>query len=257
MSLFYRKYGHGTRNLLILHGLLGSGDNWVSLARRFAETFTVWLPDLRNHGLSPHTALMDYTVMANDIVVFCEANELEKVDVIGHSMGGKVAMVLALKFPYLIHNLVIVDIAAGKVHASANHKLLFEAIRAVEIEAVTNRSEIQHKLFEKLGDEKIVKLLLKNVARGEGGRYHWKINVAVLEATLPEIIGAIPCKGIFTGRTLLITGGQSHYVSEADEALLLDLFPMMTTHTIQDAGHWLHAEAPEAFYDRVLAFLEN
>lgn len=257
MSLFYRKYGHGTRNLLILHGLLGSGDNWVSLAKRFAETFTVWLPDLRNHGLSTHTALMDYTVMANDIVAFCEANGLKKADIIGHSMGGKVAMVLALKFPYLIQNLVIVDIAAGKVHASENHKLLFEAIRAVEMETVANRGEIQNKLIEKLGDEKIVKLLLKNVARGEGGRYHWKINVGVLEATLPEIIGAIPCKGIFTGRTLLITGGQSHYVGEEDETLLLDMFPMMTTHTIQQAGHWVHADTPEALYDRVLAFLES
>lgn len=256
MSLFYRKYGHGTRNLLILHGFLGSGDNWVSLARRFAETFTVWLPDMRNHGFSPHNSLMDYNVMADDIVGFCETNELEKVDVIGHSMGGKIAMVLALKFPYLIHNLVIVDIAAGKVQASANHKLLFEAIRAVEIETIKNRGEIQYKLFEKLGDEKVVKLLLKNVARGVGGAYHWKINVGVLEAALPQIIGAIPCKGVYTGRTLLITGGQSHYVSEADEALLFDLFPMMTSHTIQDAGHWVHAEAPEAFHDRVFAFLQ-
>ena len=256
MSLFYRKYGNGTRNLLILHGLFGSGDNWVSLARRFAETFTVWLPDMRNHGFSPHNTLMDYNVMADDIVGFCEANELEKVDVIGHSMGGKVAMVLALRFPYLIHNLVIVDIAAGKVQASTDHKLLFEAIRAVEIETIKNRGEIQHKLFERIGDEKVVKLMLKNVARGEGGAYHWKINVGVLEAALPQIIGAIPFNGIYTGRTLLITGGMSPYVSEADEALLLDLFPMMTTHAIQGAGHWVHAEAPEAFYDRVLAFLE-
>jgi esterase len=255
MDLFFRRYGQGSRNLVILHGLFGQGDNWVSIAKRFADEFTVWLPDLRNHGNSPHHPEMSYALMAGDVVAFCQKKGLNQIELIGHSMGGKVAMVLTLTHPQLVSRMVVVDIGPGRVHTATNHKALFMAMHTADTAKANSRADIEMPLFESLKDMKVVKLLMKNIVRGAGEGYHWRLNRDALERNIDTIVGPLPCQGVFTGKVLMVKGALSDYTDESDEDRMFEIFPLLRVVVINQAGHWVHADAPDEFYKQVKLFL--
>lgn len=252
MSLHFKQLGRG-EPLVLLHGLLGSADNWLGVAPKLAEKFHVFIPDLRNHGQSPHRPKMSYPLMAADVGHFFTAQNLEKARVIGHSMGGKVAMQFALDFPNRVEKLVVVDIAL-RAYAPA-HDHIFNALLALDLPAFRTRQQLEDALAPAIPSLNLRRFLLKNLGRDAHGQFFWKMNlrgVADNYANLREIVGAqVP----FAGPALFIRGGQSDYVRAADEPEIRRLFTAAEFQTIGTAGHWVHADAPEEFVRLVRDFL--
>lgn len=259
MKLHYKELGEATAQpLLILHGVFGSLDNWQTLGREFAKKYRIFLIDQRNHGRSPHDSQMDYPTLANDLFNFIEEHQLQNPLIIGHSMGGKVVMEYALTYPTNFDKLVIVDIAARKYNIS-HHEGYLKGLRAIHVEQLTTRGEAEEKLAQYIDEADIRLFLLKNLGRNKNG-FEWKINIDAIEANIDNIGDAIgqqantkPC----TRPTLFISGGKSRYIQEKDMPLLHQLFPNSTIHTIENAGHWVHAEAPKEFFEVVNTFLAN
>jgi pimeloyl-ACP methyl ester carboxylesterase len=255
MNLFFRKYGHGSKHLLILHGLFGMGDNWVTLARKFADFYTVWLPDMRNHGNSPHSHEIDYCIMAEDIAAFMHTHDIDKASLIGHSMGGKTAMMFAVEHPQLVHDMVIVDIGPGATTAFTNHAEILHAIQSTVFTPDSTRHAIEAGLSARIGNQRAVKLLMKNIIRSANGVLQWKLSHEAISANAFRLTEAIHPAGSFTGRVLLVKGELSVYVTDEDVELMYDIFPLLSVITIPEAGHWVHAENPEAFYQACIEFL--
>lgn len=251
MELFHRVYGDGPP-LLVLHGLLGAGGNWHTLSsKRFGESFTTYVLDLRNHGASPHSDEFDYPTMAADVVEFADSHGLDRFHVLGHSMGGKVAMFLALSFPDRVDRLVVADMSP--LASRNDHDDILEALQSVDLERVASRDDANAMLAERLPDEPMRQFLLKNLSRGDDGRYTWKMNLPAIVRNYPRLGEAVP-DGVFQGPTLFVRGTRSGYVEAQDEAAIRRIFPNATIEDI-DAGHWVHAERPQEFADTVLRFL--
>lgn len=256
MKLFYRQFGQGP-NLIILHGLLGMSDNWASLAQRYSAHFTVWLPDLRNHGNSPHHPEHTYPLMCDDIQAFMDQHGISDASFIGHSMGGKAAMLFAIQHPDKTNKLVIADIGLDASPGEAFHLALIEKMAALNLSVYRSRNDMRE-IFEDLaGNGAIAGLMLKNTGRRHGGGYFWKPNFGVLAGSLGHIAGALSVTGMFTNPVMLIRGGLSDYVSAEDRDRMYDYFPLLHEKVIDGAGHWLHAEKPEDFLKVTLPFLCN
>lgn len=251
MELNYKKYGEVGEPLLILHGLFGMLDNWATLGRKFSQHFQVYLLDLRNHGKSPHDAAMDYVLMANDVVEFIEQHQLGKVNLIGHSMGGKVAMQLAISNAHLIKKIVVADIAP-KFYLG-NHNDIFEAIGSLNLNEINSRKTADEALTTLLPNFGVRQFILKNLARSNEGNYFWRPAVDYIKAKYSNISKAI--EGTFNGTTLFIRGSKSDYILDEDWTTIKAQFPNATLTEIEGAGHWLHAEKPIDFYDAVMEFL--
>ena len=252
MQLHFKQLGHG-EPLVLLHGLFGSGDNWFGVAPKLAEKFHVLAPDLRNHGHSPHHAEMDYPLMAADVEKFFAAQKIESAHVIGHSMGGKVAMQLALDFPARVKKLVVVDMAP-RAYARAHDKI-FAALLALDLKLFQARAEIEDALAPEIPSLNLRRFLLKNLGRDECGGFVWKMNlrgVAENYSHLGKVLGA---GKPFAGSALFIRGGKSDYINAADEVDIRQQFPAVQIQTIAKANHWVHADAPEEFIRLVLDFL--
>ncbi len=253
MNLFFKKTGSG-RPLIILHGLFGMGDNWATLSRAFAEKgFEVFVPDLRNHGRSPHAAEFNYSLMAKDLSEFIALNGLTKVSLIGHSMGGKVAMYFAALFPEQIDKLIIVDI--GTKYYPPHHQSVLAAIHAVRPEELTSRKEAEAILRESLSEESTIQFLLKNLYWNEKEKLDWRFNLESIEKNIEEVGGALPADFHIETPSLFIAGERSGYIKVEDHAEIKKDFSTVEFAVIPDAGHWVHAENPEDFFKVSLSFL--
>lgn len=236
--------------LLIVHGLFGSGRNWGVIARRLAEDRLVLTPDMRNHGDSPRLEPQDYPAMAADLAEVIEANG-GRADVVGHSMGGKASMVLALTRPELVNSLLVADIAP--VSYGHDQRPNIDAMRRVDLSAVTRRSEVATQLGQWVKDPSLQSFL----AQSYDPRTHdWKLNLDVLARDMPYILGFPEVSGQYDGPTLFLSGGKSDYVLPEHRSLIRPLFPRARYAKLPEAGHWLHADAPRDFENSVRAFLQ-
>lgn len=252
MLLHFQSYGSG-HPMIILHGLFGSLDNWHSVSRRLGQSFRVLAVDQRNHGQSPHSAEMNYPIMAEDISEFIRTEHLEKVSVLGHSMGGKTAMQLALLHPEQVDRLIVVDIAP---HAySARHVQIFEGALSLDLKAYQDRGSVERALDPYVPEKAVRQFLLKNLVRESGGGFRWKLNLRDIYRNYGHLSEAISGPRPFVGPTIFIRGGMSHYIRDEDWNSARALFPNAVLRTIPDAGHWVHAEAPEAFLETASEFL--
>ncbi|MCH8276364.1 MAG: alpha/beta fold hydrolase [Bacteroidetes bacterium] len=254
MQLFYRSYGEG-HPLIILHGLLGSSGNWHALAGKvFSREYRVLTIDQRNHGRSPHSEEFSYDVMVDDLIGLMDDLGLESAHLIGHSMGGKTAMHFALTHSERVDDLVVVDIAP--VDYPDLHDETFEALFAVDPSEYSSRKEIENALAVYIKGSRVRQFLLKNVSH-EDGRYVWKMNLEAIHRGYDTLREAVLGWQPFDGATLFIRGGKSDYVQDEHEISIRTLFPHAEMVTIDDVGHWIHAEAPDRFGEIVMAFLSK
>lgn len=252
MRLHFREYGSGPA-LTILHGLLGASGNWHTLSRkRFGETHRVIVPDLRNHGKSPHDSRFDYEAMAEDIVELWDSCGVESSSVMGHSMGGKVAMHLALAYPDRVSSLIVVDMAPRAYPPS--HEALFQALADADPESHDSRASVEELLSQRIPDNGVLQFLLKNLERHDGG-YRWQMNLETIVANYDRVLEGLTVIATYDGPTLFIRGGASDYVLDDDRPLIEAYFPGAELETLSDVGHWVHAQAPDAFADLVEGFL--
>ena len=251
MELYFKDYGSG-EPLVILHGLFGASDNWHSIATRLAERFHVIVPDLRNHGQSPHSDEMDYPLMAGDLAELLAVQGLPVANILGHSMGGKVAMQLALTQPKLVRRLVVADMSPRGY--TPLHNEIIAALAALDVGSYSARQEIEAVLAGPIPSLNLRRFLLKNLARAADGKFEWKINVTGLAENYPNLRVAVTGTP-FAGPTLFIRGGRSDYIQATGEQTIHELFPRAEVKTIESAGHWVHADAPEDFVRLVREFL--
>ncbi|MBI3578291.1 MAG: alpha/beta fold hydrolase [Ignavibacteriales bacterium] len=251
MNLNYQSYGHG-HPLLILHGLLGSSDNWHTLGKAFSEKFHVFAIDQRNHGRSPHSDSFNYPIMAEDIREFMEQHNLPSAYVIGHSMGGKTAMQFALTYPARVDKLVVVDM--GPQEYPREHDTIFGALHSVDLQTVASRQEVDNLLAKKIPSTATRQFLMKNLARDESGAFRWKMNLDAIVKNYPDITTGIETQAIFNKPTLFVKSNRSGYVEENDVPLIKRLFPQAEIIGL-DVGHWVHAEAPQEFLRIAMEFL--
>ena len=252
MRLHFKESGQGNP-LVILHGLFGSLDNWLGVAPELAEHFRVFVVDLRNHGQSPHSAEMNYPLMAGDVVKFFAEYGLAEAAVLGHSMGGKVAMQFALSHPERVQKLIVVDMAPRVYKPS--HAKLIAALQSLDLSAYQTRHQIEEVLVKEIPSLAVRRFLLKNLGRDAAGELTWKINLPAIAENYPALGEAIFTTRPFTKPSLFICGGKSDFIRAEDEAMIRQLFPQVEIQTIEGAAHWVHADKPEEFTSRVLKFL--
>lgn len=253
MILHSQIFGSG-KPFVILHGFLGMGDNWKTLGIRWAEAgYEIHLLDQRNHGRSFHSDEFSYKVMAEDLKNYCEEHNLQNIILLGHSMGGKVAMQFAITYPEMVSKLIVADI--GPKAYPPHHQDILKALSQLDFSKIKSRSEAEDILSEYIKDEGTRLFLLKNLYRKNKNELGLRINLPVLSEKIEEVGVALPENTIFKGDTLFLGGEKSGYIEPMDELLIKKHFPKSTIGTISKAGHWLHAENPDEFYDNVMNFL--
>ena len=252
MELNHKTFGEGDP-VIILHGLFGTLDNWQTVAKKLAEHFMVCIVDLRNHGRSPHVEGHNYKLMAEDLADFMEENWMHNAHIIGHSMGGKTAMQFAVDFPDMLNKLVVVDIAPKAYQGG--HQTIFDALLSVDIDTVQTRKEVEEHLSKFIDDAGVRLFLMKNLSRKKEGGFQWKMNLQEIYINYSNILDTIEIEDVVKNESLFINGSKSDYVDEADKEAIRTLFADPSFETIDDAGHWVHAEQPKALIESVLNFL--
>ncbi|HDY84799.1 hypothetical protein LCGC14_0809350 [marine sediment metagenome] len=252
MKLYYQTIGEG-RPLVILHGLFGSSDNWRGIAKTLSDYAQVISVDLRNHGQSPHSVKQTYALMAEDLAELCDRLKLDKVNIIGHSMGGKVAMAFSQRYPQYIDKLVVVDIAPKQYHDAHSH--IFKALLALDLSLYTNRSDVDNALKMTLPNKAVRQFLLMNLELS-GEALSWRLNLQALYDNYSELLDAVCEDETVMIPSSFIRGGQSDYILEDDEDLIRTRFPYSELVTIEQAGHWLHADAPQQFLSKITEFFD-
>ena len=253
MKLNYKELGEkGKQPLVILHGLFGSLDNWITLGKAFAEHFHVFLLDQRNHGKSFHSDKFSYEHMAQDLHDFIEEHALLDPIILGHSMGGKTAMLFAVKHPEKLHKLILVDIAP-KTYPVHHHQII-EGLKSLDLSKITRRGEADQLLAIHIPQFDTRQFLLKNITRAEEGGFKWKMNLLVIEKEIETIGYGLPENALFEKDTLFIRGLQSDYIKDHDIDLIQKHFPNSALKSVVNAGHWVHAQAPEELFKLVLEF---
>lgn len=256
VSLYHKEYGQGINYLIIIHGFLGSLDNWHSLAVKWAEAgLHVFALDMRNHGKSPHTEEHNQQLMVLDVLTFMENQGIHQANILGHSMGGKVAMRLALNHPEKVTSLIVADIAPRKYQSGA-HDDVFKAIFHIDLNNIQSRKEAEEAMKVQLGDFGTRQFILKSLER-DGEKFKWKFNIQTLYHSYEEVIGGIETNQSNNGKVLIMRGALSLYIKERDMQDILKLFPNAQFQTIEQAGHWLHADKPDIFYKSVLDFVNK
>ena len=258
MKLYFRQFGEDREGipLILLHGLLGSLVNWQRIARKLGEQYHVVVPDLRNHGRSPHDPDVSYSSMAADVLQLMDELDIAQAVMIGHSMGGKTAMSLALEHPQRVERLAVVDIAP--VTYEGRLALLLDALLDLPLEEIENRRQADELLAERVVDKAVRDHMLQNLQRTDAG-WRWRNNLRALRDGL-EIISSFPdyAEGIsYSGKTLFIRGGRSGYIEAGHLAHIRQLFPRAEITDIPHAGHWVYAEQPEAFLKVLQGFLSG
>ena len=253
MKLHFQVSGNG-KPVILLHGLFGSGDNLGSLAKAISESFRVYSLDLRNHGRSPHTDRMDYPAMAEDVAEFMDDQSIPSAHLLGHSMGGKTAMQLALDEPQRVRKLVVADIAP--VEYGPRHEDIMAGLTAVNTSSIQSRRQADEMLAEHVADSGVRGFLLKSLARQADGSYSLLMNLSAIEANYSKL-GEANHGTPFNGDTLFIKGGESDYILPEHADAVMARFPNAQLRVLPDTGHWLHAEKPSLFNNLVLRFLKN
>lgn len=251
MKLFYRELGQG-QPMVIMHGIFGSSDNWLTQARLFSSKYHVFTLDLRNHGQSGHSDVFDYTSMANDLQEFIDSKNLKDAIVIGHSMGGKVAMNFALAHPEKLQKLIVVDIAPK--FYNLEHYVILDGLNAIPINTITTRQEADETLSKFVAEADVRQFLLKNLQRKQEGGFSWKLNLPVIAKNLKNIGLDLQFDGKLEKPTLFIRGAKSKYVADEDMTRIKEIFPKAELETL-DTGHWVQAEKPQEFVDLVMRWL--
>lgn len=254
MKLFFRHMGQGNP-VIILHGLLGLSDNWVTFGRQLADDFEVFIPDLRNHGQSPHDNVFDFPSLVADLLELINDLELKRLILIGHSLGGKTAMSFALEYPDRVNKLVVVDIAPRKYPSNLEHKMLIDAMLKVDLASAHSRSDIEKQLESNVHSSRLRQFLLKSVYWKDKQSLDWRINLPVLKDSLPFIMEEISTSKKFQNPVLFVRGEQSDYITDNDVPEIVRLFPQSTIKTLANASHWVHADVPFEFYSLVHDFL--
>ena len=240
--------------VVILHGFLGSLDNWQTFAKDLANHHMVITADQRNHGRSPHTSDFSLDLMAEDLHQLMENEWIHTATIIGHSMGGKTAMQFAMTYPDMVEKLVVLDITPRKYEAA--HIGILNALNQVPIEQISNRFEADSILANDISEYNIRQFLLKNLKRNDLG-FEWKMNLQVLTEQYDSILKPIKTEHPYQGPALFIGGSESKYVQEEDLPEILRLFPMANMVTIDEAGHWLHVDQPHILLKTVLDFIQK
>ncbi len=254
MQLFYKQYSDSGKPLIILHGVFGQLGNWTAYAKAFAKNFQVYGFDARNHGQSPHADSMSYREMAKDVVQTMDALKISSANFIGHSMGGKIAMQLALDYPDRVSKLVVVDIAP--VGYQSGLSLEAEALQKIDLMTLTNRHQADAILQDNGIQNKAIRaFLLTNIKRNAEGEFEWRMNLSVIAKDYPLLKGWELSDSKFSGPTLFIKGGSSDYLLPKYTDQTLALFPNAKVKVIDEAGHWVHSEKPEQFFKLVQKFL--
>lgn len=253
-SLNYKTFGSG-EPLIILHGLLGSLDNWQSLAKLYAQNFTVFIIDQRNHGRSFHSQEFNYDLLTQDLLDFCDSNYIYKTHILGHSMGGKVAMQFAVEHTDYVEKLIVADIAP--VVYPPGHNEIFEALHAVDLQKMQSREEVELILAPFIPEFGTRQFLMKGLTRNEDNQFEWKFNLASLWDNYPAILNTFTSQDSFDGKALFINGEKSSYVLDEYKPLILKHFPKASFETIPKVGHWLHAENPNLFFEKTYDFLKS
>jgi pimeloyl-ACP methyl ester carboxylesterase len=252
--LYSRIEGIG-KPLLIIHGFLGMSDNWKSLASQYAlEGFEVHVLDLRNHGKSFHSEDFSYEIMAQDVLEYCELHNLNQVSIIGHSMGGKVAMLFATKYPDRVEKLIIADI--GPKYYAPHHQDILAGLNAIDFSLKPSRAEVEEQLYPFIPDFGTRQFLMKNLYWKEPGQLAFRFNLEVFNKKIEVIGTALPENSFFNKPTLFIRGGNSRYILDTDFNDIKKHFPNYHLVTIPNVGHWLHAENPKLFFEETSKFLK-
>lgn len=254
--MLYSKIEGSGRPFFILHGYLGMSDNWKTLAQRFAQQgYQVHALDLRNHGRSFHSDEFTYEAMAQDLIEYADAHNLPAFDLLGHSMGGKLAMFVATENPDRIQKLIIADMAPR--YYRPHHQDIMAGLNAVDFTKKPDRVQVEHVLSAYVSDKGTRQFLMKSLYWVEPGQLGWRFNLPVFNEKIDNIGQALPEGAVFKKPTLFLKGANSNYISERDFADIDTHFPDSEIVTIANAGHWLHAEHPEDFYEAVIAFLKK
>ena len=247
-SRFYEAAGAANsekESLILIHGLLGSSDNWNTVAEKLKTWFRVYVPDLRNHGRSPHSRFFDYSVLSKDIVEYAQSQRLEKPHIVGHSMGGKIAMKIALDGLYAVGKIVIEDMAPGK--SNSNYKSILQALINLDLANISTRREAEELLRADIPDRKLLLFLLKNLNRDGDGRFSWRANLPVLYQNYENIWQQLDRRGQYVDPIMFIRGSMSKTITENTIVEIRDYFPRAIIETIDGAGHWIHADEVEEF----------
>jgi pimeloyl-ACP methyl ester carboxylesterase len=266
MRLFYRKYGSGPP-LIILHGLFGSSDNWVSIAKSISDKFTIILPDMRNHGQSPHNHVHDYNSMKEDLYELVNEMKLGKFFLAGHSMGGKTAVNFAFSWPEMLYGLLIADISPlaqtrSNTEDIDQHRQILNFMLSTDISGLRSRSEIESLLSRQIKSEKTRDLILKNLKREQDNSFSWKINASAILKNLDKIMEGIEpgddgCSQITGFPVFFLKGENSAYLPESDFIYIQKVFPGAELIMIPGAGHWIHADNPEMVRKCFLRLLDS
>lgn len=251
MKLYHRELGQG-QPILMLHGIFGSSDNWLTQSRMLSERFHTYALDLRNHGASPHDEVFDYPSMVEDVLKFLKENNIEDPILMGHSMGGKVAMNFALAYPDNIGKLIVVDIAP-KSYDMQNYVVL-NGLLSIPIEEVTSRQQADDMLAKHVDEPDVRQFLLKNLQRKSEGGFKWKLNLPAISENITKIGLPLHYKGTFEKPSLFIRGARSNYVRDSDFGVIKEIFPAASFETLE-TGHWVPAEKPKEFVEVVLRWL--
>ena len=255
MLLHSNIIGEG-KPFVILHGFLGMSDNWKTLGSQFSEQgFQVHLVDQRNHGRSFHDDAFNYEMLAEDLKHYCDENKLSEIVLLGHSMGGKTAMLFASLYPEIVSKLLIADISPR--FYPVHHDAILEGLSALDFEVIKSRAEADKILSSYVSDFGIRQFLLKNLYWVEKGKLGLRINLEVLKNEVGEIGESLPSYTRFEKDTLFLRGDRSEYIGVDDEAIIKNHFSKSKIVTISNAGHWLHAENPKDFFEAVINFVNS
>ncbi|MDC9725867.1 MAG: alpha/beta fold hydrolase [Gammaproteobacteria bacterium] len=252
MKLHYQIVGSG-QPVVILHGLFGSSDNWRGLAKELSNHAQVITVDLRNHGRSPHSAEQSYELMADDLAELIQELKLSSVDLIGHSVGGKVAMTFSQHYPEFLHKLVVVDIAPRAY--TDEHSTIFETLLGLDLSLYLSRKELDQELSLSLPNKAVRQFLLMNLDL-TNDKLTWRLNLHALFECYPKLLQSVCNHQQIAIPSYFIRGGRSNYIGDDDFALINATFPHSEIVTIEEAGHWVHAEAPDIFLTKIIEFFD-
>ena len=256
MILNSKVIGESSSKLIILHGFLGMSNNWKTYANKMQETgFEIHLLDQRNHGESFHSIDFNYEIMAKDILDYLNHNKISKASLIGHSMGGKTAMMFSSMYPEFIEKLIVVDILP--IAYKSNFRQILECLYSIDLKKISSRKDADELLKNKIKDFVMRGFLLKNLKRNDLGNFNFKFNLEVLKLKFFEVEKALKLKNPFNGNVLFIKGEKSNYVDLTNLEMIEKNFPKFKIVEIPKAGHWVHSENPEMFFNETNIFLKN
>lgn len=247
-------YGQHPEHLLIFHGLFGQSDNFATLAKQFAEYFTVHTIDLRNHGRSFHSDDMSFDAMAEDVLNYMDAHQIEQAHILGHSLGGRVVIEFAYKHPERIQNLLVADMAPKAY--PPHHQGILKALNSVNFDIIEKRSEAEEVLKQYIPEVGVRQFLMKNIHLQDDGKYAFRFNLKVLTDVYESLVGGNLTDGVFEKPTLFLRGDRSNYILDEDFGLIHAHFPNSKIVDIRNAGHWLHAENPKDFFNEIVNFIQ-